>query len=119
MLRDCHELDDIVTETRNTWQNVIGKFPIASNTMLLCSHPYVSFVNARGLDLAGRCILPQVFWFIDNLCGKSMGLFILDQKAGMGGNTIMSAILSDNVDLVEVTMFERSSRKANLPNTIV
>jgi len=116
MLRDGHELDDIVAEAGEARKDVIGEFPIGSNAVFFGGHANVGLVNAGGFDLAGRAIFPLVFRLIDDLGGEALALLILNEEMGVGRDAVVRAIGSDDVNLVKVTVFQGITWNLDFPD---
>ncbi len=78
MFLNCHHLDCRVTISVNSWQNVIGKFSVSSQSRLFVCHADMAFVNQRMLGRFWRIIIstpikflfwyskpaPQILWFL-------------------------------------------------------
>jgi hypothetical protein len=109
-------LEDVVAEAGNAREDIVRKFAVGPDAVLLGGHADVSFVNAGCFDLAGGRVFPLVVGLVDDLGGEGFTLLILHQKAGVGGKAIVGTVRPNDVDFVKVAVFESLGGKADLPD---
>ena len=123
VLLDGHDLHAVIAQFLNTRQHIATELLVRVHFLLLGTHADMALVDIETvltdfLHLGSVAVLPLVFGFIPHLCGKDLGLLILNDAAYVRRDTLSVTAVPLHEQLVHLSVLHGFAGQFGFPHAV-